>query len=83
MIIPHPTIPGKHLDTETGCFPISEWTGECQRGFVRNERFGPNDRVIPPTAHKHDLKALNNPASSKRWEKPKQNAEDQESLFNA
>lgn len=75
MIIPHPTIPGKHLDTETGCFPISEWTGECQRGFVRNERFGPNDRVIPPTAHKHDSKEpsrINN-----------KNAQDQEGLFNA
>lgn len=57
MIIPHPTIPGKHLDTETGCFPISEWTGECQRGFVRNERFGPNDRVIKPTSRHHESKS--------------------------
>lgn len=50
MLPPHPEHPGRHLDPETGIFPIHEWAGECRRGFVSNERFArPGDRVIKRT----------------------------------
>jgi len=33
MIIDDPKHPGKHIDTETGIRPISEWGAECGRGL--------------------------------------------------
>ncbi len=45
-----PRHPGKHIDPETGIWPIAEWGGECYRGFVRHERFaGGAERVIEGT----------------------------------
>jgi hypothetical protein len=42
-----PAHPTKHIDPATGIWPISEWGGECQRGFVHSERFATrNDRVF-------------------------------------
>lgn len=41
--------PDKHIDPETGIWPVSEWGSECQRGFVSDERFGRGQRVIPRT----------------------------------
>ena len=45
-----PQHPGKHIDPETGIWPISEWGAECGRGFVSDERFArPGERVIKRT----------------------------------
>jgi hypothetical protein len=52
----HPTIPGKHIDPETGILPMCEWGSECTRGFVRDERFG-SGQVIKGT----------NRAVSRKW----------------
>ena len=35
---PDPKRPGKHINPETGIWPISEWGPECGRGLPR-ERF--------------------------------------------
>jgi len=52
-IIPDPKHPGKHIDTETGIRPISEWGWECGRGFVSEERFArAGDKVIKRTPRK-------------------------------
>ena len=40
--------PGKHIDPETGIWPISEWGGSCYIGFISNARFG-SGLVIPRT----------------------------------
>ncbi len=48
-LIPDPRRPGKHIDPQTGIWPISEWGFECMRGFVSDSRFGPNDLVIKRT----------------------------------
>ena len=37
---PDPKRPGKHINPETGIWPICEWGYECMRGFVSNSRFG-------------------------------------------
>jgi hypothetical protein len=34
-----PRRPDKHIDPETGIWPIREWGNSCYRGFVSNERF--------------------------------------------
>lgn len=48
-----PRHPGKHIDPATGIWPIAEWGWECQRGFVRDDRFArPGDRVVKPTIRK-------------------------------
>ncbi len=47
----------KSVDPKTGIAPISEWGPECGRGFVRDARFGRNERVIEPT----------NRATTRRW----------------
>lgn len=45
-----PAHPGKHIDPETGIWPIAEWGNECGRGFVSDARFsGGKDRVIKRT----------------------------------
>lgn len=42
-----PDHPGKHIDSDTGIWPIAEWGNECGRGFVSDARFsGGKDRVI-------------------------------------
>jgi len=42
--------PGKHINPETGIWPISEWGTACARGFVSNERFATRgEQVIPRT----------------------------------
>jgi hypothetical protein len=46
---PDPRRPGKHIDPSTGIWPISEWGGACQRGFVSDARFGPGETVIKRT----------------------------------
>lgn len=35
-----PKHPGKHINPETGVWPVCEWGFECMRGFVSNSRFG-------------------------------------------
>ncbi len=55
---PHPWIPGKHIDPETGILPMEEWGSACQRGFVRDARFG-SDQVIKGT----------NRNTSRKWRK--------------
>lgn len=53
-----PRHPGKHINPETGCWPISEWGPECGRGFVSNERFARGgERVIKRA----------NRAKTKKW----------------
>ena len=50
QLIPDPNHPGKHIDPETGIWPISEWGTECARGFVGNARFARgNEKVIQRT----------------------------------
>jgi hypothetical protein len=46
-----PDHPGKHIDTRTGIWPISEWGPSCGRGFVSNQRFArsPSEQVIQRT----------------------------------
>jgi hypothetical protein len=45
-----PRRPDKHLDPETGIWPICEWGAACTRGFVREERFSRGaDLVIKGT----------------------------------
>jgi hypothetical protein len=39
---PDPRHPGKHIDPATGIWPIAEWGAACYRGFVSDERFGPD-----------------------------------------
>jgi hypothetical protein len=34
-----PARPDKHIDPETGIWPIAEWGSECGRGFVSDIRF--------------------------------------------
>ena len=43
---PDPLHPGKHINPETGIWPISEWGWSCGRGFVSNERFSTKDAVL-------------------------------------
>jgi len=47
-LIPDPYHPGKHIDTSTGIWPISEWGNECDCGWVSDARFarGAQDSVI-------------------------------------
>jgi hypothetical protein len=60
MLIDDPKHPGKHIDTETGIRPMSEWGSACQRGFVNSERFATrNDQVMPKS----------NRAALKKWRK--------------
>ncbi len=48
-----PNHPGKHIDPDTGIWPIREWGTECGRGFVSNQRFARlGDRVIKRTSRK-------------------------------
>ncbi len=35
-----PNNPGKHINPETGIWPVSDWGNECMRGFVSSSRFG-------------------------------------------
>jgi hypothetical protein len=45
-----PNHPGKHIDPQTGIWPICEWGPECRRGFVSSERFARRgDKVIKRT----------------------------------
>ena len=37
---PDPRRPGKHLDPQTGIWPMHEWGAACARGFISNPRFG-------------------------------------------
>lgn len=39
----------KHINPETGIWPMSEWGSECTRGFVSDSRFGSNQTVIKRT----------------------------------
>ena len=58
MLIDDPKHPGKHIDTETGIWPISEWQYEVARGFVSDSRFSRGaDPVIPRT----------NRAATRKW----------------
>jgi hypothetical protein len=60
VLIDDPQHPGKHIDTETGCWPISEWGNACYRGFVSSERFATqNDAVMPKS----------NRAALRKWRK--------------
>lgn len=43
-----PHHPGKHIDPNTGIWPVCEWGAICYQGFVRSERFG-DGLVIPGT----------------------------------
>jgi hypothetical protein len=43
-----PNRPDKHIDPETGIWPMEEWGSACGRGFVSNARFGAGI-VIPRT----------------------------------
>jgi hypothetical protein len=53
-----PACPGKHIDPATGIWPICEWGGACQRGFVSHERFARgSEQVIKRT----------NRNNSRRW----------------
>ncbi len=55
-----PKHPGKRIDPATGIWVIADWCFECQRGFVRHERFDRGtDRVIAGT----------NRASQRKWRK--------------
>lgn len=64
-----PKNPNKHVNPETGIWPICEWGFECQRGFVRAERFSRGaDHVIAGT----------NRATTRKWRKL--NSEKQESF---
>lgn len=45
-----PQHPGKHIDPDTGIWPISDWGHECGRGFVSDARFsGGRSKVIKRT----------------------------------
>ncbi|HKF26292.1 MAG TPA: hypothetical protein VKB24_09955 [Candidatus Acidoferrum sp.] len=45
-----PQCQDKHIDPETGIWPVCEWGPECYRGFVRSVRFARGgDKVIKPT----------------------------------
>lgn len=46
-----PHRPDKHIDPETGIWPIEEWGAACERGFVSSARFG-SGQVIPRTVRK-------------------------------
>lgn len=52
-----PRRPDKHIDPETGIWPISEWGSECTRGFVSDERFGHGQMVIKRTNRSQTRKA--------------------------
>lgn len=43
-----PKNPAKHINPETGIWPISEWGYGCKRGFVSDARFG-SGQVIQRT----------------------------------
>lgn len=62
-----PKRPGKHVDPETGIWPISEWGWSCARGFVSDSRFSPTDQVIPRTNRETTRKwrRLEKPAADK------------------
>lgn len=47
---------GKHVDLNTGIWPIHEWGFASARGFVRDSRFGPG-QVIKGT----------NRANTRKW----------------
>jgi hypothetical protein len=46
-----PRRPGKHIDPETGIWPIKEWGYSCAMGFVSDSRFagGTGTQVIKRT----------------------------------
>lgn len=55
---PDPRFPGKHIDPETGIWPISEWGSYCGRGFVSDARFARGtEQVIRRTSRKRQVRS--------------------------
>jgi hypothetical protein len=57
---------GKHINLETGIYPISEWGYACARGFVSDSRFGEGQPVIKRT----------NRETTRRWRRSGMNDDD-------